>query len=266
MHAEADPAAAAQPLGHLERLRAAELETASSWLPFPGRVLELGGGSGFQASLMASKGCQVESLDVFVEPGVTGRYHAVQHYDGVHLPFADRSFDVVFSSNVLEHVRDLPALLREVRRVLRPEGVAVHILPTPAWRIWTSLAHYPFLLKYALGAGLPASVAGDASGATRPVRTPRNWRELLWKVLAAGPHGEYPSAWSELWYFSRRRWRALFIEQGMELRADEPTHLFYTGYCLVTGLPLPVRRGLSALLGSACRIYVMRAAGRGDAR
>ena len=33
----------------------------------------------------------------------------VQAYDGRRIPFADSSFDVVFSSNVLEHIRDLSA-------------------------------------------------------------------------------------------------------------------------------------------------------------
>jgi len=45
------------------------------------------------------------------------------------LPFADGSYDVVFASHVLEHVdKDLQAL-REIRRVLSPNGIA--ILPVP---------------------------------------------------------------------------------------------------------------------------------------
>ena len=53
-------------------------------------------------------------------------YHSPTDARAVALPSA--SVNVVFSSNVLEHVAadDLPALHREVRRLLRPGGLAVH--------------------------------------------------------------------------------------------------------------------------------------------
>ena len=44
-------------------------------------------------------------------------------FDGVHLPFADGSFDVVWCKQVLEHVEQPEPLLHEVGRVLRPGGV-----------------------------------------------------------------------------------------------------------------------------------------------
>ncbi len=39
------------------------------------------------------------------------------------LPYASGSFDAVICSDVLEHLGDLPAVLREFRRVLRPNGL-----------------------------------------------------------------------------------------------------------------------------------------------
>ena len=49
--------------------------------------------------------------------------------DLTRLPFADASYDLVYASHVLEHIRDDHAAIAEVRRVLRPGGVAV--LPVP---------------------------------------------------------------------------------------------------------------------------------------
>lgn len=43
--------------------------------------------------------------------------------DGTRLPFADASFELVYTSWLLEHVPDVPALLREVHRVLVPGGI-----------------------------------------------------------------------------------------------------------------------------------------------
>jgi SAM-dependent methyltransferase len=45
------------------------------------------------------------------------------------LPFADAAYDIVFASHVLEHIRDDEAALRQIRRVLRPGGLA--LLPVP---------------------------------------------------------------------------------------------------------------------------------------
>jgi len=58
------------------------------------------------------------------------------HMEGVdhridlcHLPFVDATYDCVFASHVLEHIEDDTSALREIRRVLRPNGIA--ILPVP---------------------------------------------------------------------------------------------------------------------------------------
>jgi SAM-dependent methyltransferase len=45
------------------------------------------------------------------------------------LPFADSSYDFVFASHVLEHIPDDKKAIREIRRILRPSGIA--ILPVP---------------------------------------------------------------------------------------------------------------------------------------
>lgn len=48
---------------------------------------------------------------------------------GEQMPFAADTFDVVFSTHVLEHVQSPAAVLRETARVLRPGGVAQMIVP-----------------------------------------------------------------------------------------------------------------------------------------
>ena len=46
--------------------------------------------------------------------------------DGMYLPFRDRTFDLVLSHAVIEHVADAPLYLRECARVLAPGG---HVYP-----------------------------------------------------------------------------------------------------------------------------------------
>lgn len=42
--------------------------------------------------------------------------------DGLDLPFANHSFDVIICSEVLEHIPDVASMLREIKRLLKPGG------------------------------------------------------------------------------------------------------------------------------------------------
>tara|TARA_R110002049_G_scaffold242974_1_gene416759 strand:- start:3934 stop:4452 length:519 start_codon:yes stop_codon:yes gene_type:complete len=54
----------------------------------------------------------------------------VQHrVDMRALPFESGTYDLVYASHVLEHIQDDDAAIREVRRILKPGGLA--ILPVP---------------------------------------------------------------------------------------------------------------------------------------
>lgn len=219
-------------------------------------VLEIGGGNGFQAGIISSWGCKVHSIDLPNSCPADRHHFPVQEYDGNHIPFPSESFDVVFSSNVLEHISQIASFLVEMRRVLKPDGIAVHILPSPPWRFWTSAAHYPFLLKYLLTGRRDNHDRSQPS--VRRVLHEHSVRWIIKSVLFAGPHGEYPNALSELYFFSRYRWSRLFQKSGFEPEAIETTGLFYTGCLLCPSLSLETRCRLARILGSACNIYVLR--------
>lgn len=51
------------------------------------------------------------------------------YYDGKTLPFAAESFDGIFSSEVFEHLFNLPDILDELNRVLKPGGHMLITLP-----------------------------------------------------------------------------------------------------------------------------------------
>ena len=242
------------PAAHLERLRHAEIEPLRCHFVPGTRVLELGGGNGYQASVLQSWGCPVTSIDV--EPaGSPAPYYPVQRYDGVTIPFPARSFDVVFSSNVLEHVAPsrLPALCGEMRRVLAGSGRAIHLVPTPAWRLWSCVSRSGFLLEVAAGRRTVARAPGEAG--------PRQGQSLarrLSRAVVPPAHGQYPSAVSELYYYSRRRWERVFREGGFEVVAASGAGVFYTDYALCRALSVSARRRLARVLGSACHVFVLR--------
>lgn len=51
------------------------------------------------------------------------------YYDGKHIPFPDETFDSLFCGEVLEHVFDPELVLPEIRRVLKPEAMALLTVP-----------------------------------------------------------------------------------------------------------------------------------------
>lgn len=109
--------------GHLVRYLA-------RWIPADAGVLELGAGyCDFSNAVAARRRVALDLEPSVVEhaaPGVEARVG-----DCRELPFADASFDVVFASNLLEHLDrpGLAATLAETRRVLRPGGRVVLVQP-----------------------------------------------------------------------------------------------------------------------------------------
>lgn len=53
--------------------------------------------------------------------------------------FPENYFDLVYSSNVLEHVEDIDKCLSEIYRVLKPSGLGIHSMPSRQWKIFNSL-------------------------------------------------------------------------------------------------------------------------------
>jgi len=60
--------------------------------------------------------------------------HADVRMDITHIEYPDATFDVIYCSHVLEHVSDDRAALRELHRVLKPDGWALIMVPITADR------------------------------------------------------------------------------------------------------------------------------------
>ena len=114
-----------------------------------GRVLDAGCGGGGMPLSLAEEARQVVGIDPIDRFGAAGVRLARERRlpnlqfalaDGMALPFKDRSFDLVLSHAVIEHVADAPLYLRECARVLADGG-----------RVYLSTAPY---LSFA-GAHLP---------------------------------------------------------------------------------------------------------------
>ncbi len=115
-----------------------------------GRVLEIGAGTGLNVERYPAR------TDVtYTEPAphmakrLRARGVDVVEAGADQLPFADGSFDTVVSTLVLCTVPDVPAALREIRRVLAPGGRLLfleHVRAAPGSKLerWQNRLHGPW--------------------------------------------------------------------------------------------------------------------------
>jgi SAM-dependent methyltransferase len=118
--------------------REAHIPRCLDEVAFGGReVLEIGLGLGADAEQIIRRGARWTGIDLTSESidrvrtrlELRGlRYDDIRQGSVLELPFADNSFDVVFSHGVLHHVPDIARAQSEVARVLRPTGEAVVML------------------------------------------------------------------------------------------------------------------------------------------
>ncbi len=123
-------------------------------------ALEVGSGGG----ILTEEICKMGFITTGIEPADQSIQTASSHakanglsikYDkgtGENLPYADGSFDCVFCCDVLEHVQDLPRVIAEISRVLKPNGVFFYdtlnrtfISKLVAIKIWQEWKRWAFM-------------------------------------------------------------------------------------------------------------------------
>jgi len=118
------------------------------------RILDVGCGVGAFVRRLREFSPRVAGVDIDAERVTEGGKEVpdLALAVGEHLPFAEDTFDIVLLHEVLEHVTDDLATLRETRRVLAPGGKAVIFCPN---RLYPFETHGIFLGKRYVFGNMP---------------------------------------------------------------------------------------------------------------
>jgi len=245
---------------HFLRLR--DLRQIVDEMPLAGvsRVLELGAGDGVQTLALRELFSQVVPIDIAPSGQVPGMVMA----DASKLPFVDGYFDLVFSSNVLEHVSQLEESLNEMKRVLAPNGIMIHSMPTTTWKVVQIVARPVASMIKMIKKITPGLIdQTQRSRVTTHVLDPSTtstvklWVSKIFGQFIPTIHGTSNNHIQEFFRFRTRWWMKKFGEA--ELRCYRLSPLFFhSPYGMLPYKFLYLRERLAVVGLASVRVFWLR--------
>lgn len=209
---------------------------------------ELGAGDGYQSTLLSRYIVSLISTEINprLMPGKSRDRieYRICSAEAALSSFIDRNFDIVFSSNLLEHVVDPLSVLSGIHRVLKDDGIMVSVMPGPFWKTCQMLLYVPAHVLVTIeritksrgiknmlhelqaiahetwqgvltGANATFSMNYELelqNGNNPQVKTakPSFFKSLILPL----PHGVSKSHWDEFKLFRKKHWRDLFNRAG----------------------------------------------------
>ncbi|MFH1416464.1 MAG: class I SAM-dependent methyltransferase [Elusimicrobiota bacterium] len=194
--------------------------------------LEIGAGDGAQSVLLKKYTEHLYAVDYNVKrlrqensPGITYKICDAEKIDSY---FNNKQFDFVFSSSLLEHLPNVGMTLNGISRILKDDGITIHCMPNPLWKILNILLFYPnmarriievlfrpgrvkeFIVRKVKKGIIRVEI--DESVNNNPKIKSRKYSRL-WPTI----HGAYENHIHEILSYRKKNWIKIFENSGYDI-------------------------------------------------
>lgn len=230
--------------------------------------LEIGAGDGTQSRMIKKFTKFLYSSDFnkkrLLTKEIPGIEYKICDAQKINSYFDEKQFDMIISSNLLEHIPDVKSVLSGIKSILKDEGISIHCIPNPFWKLTQLIFFYPDLIfrvikkiiKFPFKKDNPLKkglfyIKADALFDNNPGSQRKYSR--LWPSV----HGISKNIFEEFLYFRKSHWVKELEDSGFEVIriVNGPCSL---GYELKLGLLMGF---LESLGFSSEYIYVIQKKG-----
>lgn len=183
--------------------------------------LELGAGDGFQSKLL------IKYIDNLISTDLN-KYRLPSSSDDLKIQykvldaekigkhFKENSFDIVYSSNLMEHLPNVRDCFLGIHKVLKDDGIAIHIMPSPWWRFFQTVLHIPNKIIDLLSNILRTDKKKYKKKGNN-LKVNSVGRSKISKLFIPQPHGISSNFVVEFFAFRQSKWVSDFEATGFKI-------------------------------------------------
>ena len=212
---------------YIHTIRKEEIKRAFSLIPVKkfNNGIEFGAGDGYQTTLIEPMCSKFVSSDLNFkrlkdEFKIIGVDYKAYDADALSGMFNSGIFDLIFSSNLIEHLSNKKIFLQNTRKMLSFDGYVIHIVPGRMLKITYLLLFYPNLLllfadrligifkKKPIFRGTTNNFENNIN--LNKVNKINKWKRIFLPQI----HGNYKTHIEEWQSWSKNSWQKLFEDSG----------------------------------------------------
>jgi SAM-dependent methyltransferase len=216
---------------YLHRIRREEIDIAFS--SFREKEfqngLELGAGEGYQSTMLinyCNKLICTELNDYRLKRrNIVGVEYKICDAEKIEIYFDTMKFDLIFSSNMFEHLPNPDLALLGIKKILSKSGIVILIMPSSFWAICHIILHYPVKILGSIKRKLfnreekiKIELKKNNVKKSNNLKAERIKRTFFLDFIRwPYPHGVSKSYFQEIINFNKQSWIKLFIKNGYRI-------------------------------------------------
>jgi hypothetical protein len=160
---------------------------------------------------------------------------------------------------MLQEIQNIEDIFKEIKKILKKDGIVIHIVPSSWWSMITNFWHYCFIPKYLIKSNKFQQIFKVNSKKLQIKENHNNIKSSKknLKQLFFHPLGANTSFIHEIFYFSNSYWKKVFTKNEFEIINKKNCPYFYSAYSIFRFKFLKLRRFLAEIGLTSCYCYIM---------